>query len=411
MMNPRQIITLVGLGVLLIVALASAGSMVEIVNADELIVVQSIGGRLSAHVNPGPMCQCLGSVTSYRRRGTYEIDMPVRFNDGGHAEHMVASVQFEMPLDEAAIIKIHRNFGSQEGVETQLIQKVVDKAVYMTGPLMSSTESYASKRNYLINYVEDQIANGVYQTISHDVKVIDAITGTEKTAQQVDIVSINGQIQRQEQSVLKDYGIRTSNFSINQLQYEPNVEAQIQAQQKIAMDVQTSIADARKAEQRRITTEENGKADAAKAKWDQEVVKAKEVTAAEQRREVAKLDAEAAALTKQKDILLGEGEAARKRLVMAADGQLTQKLETYLKVQEFWAKAFAAYPGQLVPTVMMGGTGATQANSIGGIQQFMDILGAKAARDLSLDLSLPRAGNINQQSAAPRGRGAIQAGN
>lgn len=41
----------------------------------------------------------------------------------------------------------------------------------MTGPLMSSKESYAEKRTNLIRFIEDQISNGVYKTAQKDIKV------------------------------------------------------------------------------------------------------------------------------------------------------------------------------------------------------------------------------------------------
>ena len=34
----------------------------------------------------------------------------------------------------------------------------------MTGPLMSSKESYAEKRNELLRLMEDQVQRGVYRT-------------------------------------------------------------------------------------------------------------------------------------------------------------------------------------------------------------------------------------------------------
>ena len=60
--------------------------------------------------------------------------------------------------------------------------------------------------------------------------------------------------------------------------YEETVEAQIRQQQSITMDVQTAIADAKKAEQRAITVEQQGRANAAEAKWAQEQIKATQVT-------------------------------------------------------------------------------------------------------------------------------------
>jgi hypothetical protein len=147
------------------------------------------------------------------------------------------------------------------------------------------------------------------------------------------------------------------------------------------MEVQTSIAQAKKAEQRAKTVEEEGKANAAQAKWEQERLKAKAVVEAQQKKEVAELERDAASFEKEKQILLGEGEAERKRLVMSADGALAQKLAAWIKAQELWAAAYSKRP---VPSVVMGGSGAngTDVSS----REFIDMLTIKAAKDLSLDM-------------------------
>ena len=171
--------------------------------------------------------------------------------------------------------------------------------------------------------------------------------------------------------------------------YDTTVESQIRSQQQAIMNVQTSIAEAKKAEQDAIKAEEIGKANAATAKWLQEVIKAKEVTLAEQKRDVARLDKEAAAFTKAKDILLGEGEAQRKRLVLVADGALTQKLTTYQAVQKYWAEAFAQYNGNIVPLWQTtAGEGGLAGDN--GMRMFMQLMTANAAKDLALDLNVPK---------------------
>ena len=119
-----------------------------------------------------------------------------------------------------------------------------------------------------------------------------------------------------------------------------------------------------------------------KAKWDQEVIKAKEVTTAEQRKAVATLDAETAALRKREQILIGEGEAERRKLVMAADGALDKKLEAYIKVSEFYANAIAKYTGAWVLSVMMGGA----SGSGNGANALIDMLTAKTAKELGLEM-------------------------
>jgi hypothetical protein len=364
--------------------LVTLKNMVEIVPAEKIMVVQGLfSGKLVWFTTPGPKYQGCGKVTKYSRRDIYEFEIPVRFNDGGHGT-IQGSVQYELPLDAEHLNQIQLKFGSQRAVESALIQTVTNKAVYMTGPLMSSKESYAEKRNYLISYIEDQISNGVYKTISTEKKVIDQMTGQEKTATVVEIVQKGGVPERQEEATLREFGIRTFNFSIMSLPYDEAVEKQIKSQQQLAMDVQTAMVEAKKSEQNAITAEKNGEAAAMKAKWEQEVIKARAVTEAEQQLEVAKLNKAAAEQTKQQLILQGEGEATKRRLVMSADGALQIKVDAWLKAQEYYAAALQNYKGNWVPTVQMG----DQGKNANGAMDLVNLLTATTAKQVGLDLGM-----------------------
>jgi len=362
--------------------------MFENLDVHRIMCVQSpVKGELTWYTTAGLKWQGFGKITKYDKRSMYKFDIPVRFNDGGHAT-MRGSVQFEMPADKTHLSDIQSKFGNDDNVRASLIQTVVNKCIYMTGPMMSSKESYAEKRNYLINYVEDQIQNGIFKTVSRDTVVKDNFSGSEKTITLVEVLhDKNGTPLRQEESALSRFGIKAFNFAIENMPYDATVEAQIKQQQSITMDIQTSIADAKKAEQNVITVEANGKASAATAKWQQEVIKAKAVTEAQQQLEVATLRAKAAEQTKREQILLGEGEGARKRLVMQANGALEQKLEAYVKVQGVWADAFAKFGGSIVPQFQMAGSSGTTAN---GATNFMELMSAYAAKNLALDMSVPK---------------------
>ncbi len=159
--------------------------------------------------------------------------------------------------------------------------------------------------------------------------------------------------------------------------------------------MQTAIAQAKKAEQDAITAEKDGEAAAARAKWLQEVDKAKAVTLAEQQKAVAETNAlrdknvaqlamQAAQFTKQKDILLGEGEGAKKRAIMQANGALEEKLVVYKDVMLAFAQELGKQ--RWVPDVQMGGSEA--GNGASEAAAFMQILSAKTARDLSLDMHM-----------------------
>ena len=386
---PKSVVTTALAVVIGLTLLIGSFKIFENLDADEIMCIQSpISGKLSWHTSAGWKWQGFGKITKYFKLDTYEFEIPVRFNDGGHGT-IKGSLNYEIPFDAENLAALHTKYGSQEAVQKQLVEKVTNKCIYMTGPLMSSKESYAEKRTSLIRYIEDQIAYGVYKTTQKEMKIKDTLTGQDKTVTVVEIVvNPDGKLERQEEAVLASYGIKISNFAVTELPYDETVEKQIKQQQDITMKVQTAIASAKEAEQNAITVAKQGEANAAKAKWEQEVIKAKAVTEAQQKYEVSLLDRKAAEQYKQEKILRGEGDGAYKRLVMQADGALTQKIEAYVAVQTAWADAFANTQQKWVPEVITGATGAA-TNAAG---QFMEMLGIKAAKDLSLDMHVPQKG-------------------
>ena len=415
----RRIFTL-GLTVGLVLTIVGAGFWsFEDIGANDILVVQSPWeGNLTWHVTPGVKWQGFGSTGFYKKRAIYAFDTPideeiivkgpdskdvkikrqscsngiaVQFNEGGHGK-MCGSIQYDMPLDIVNLNKIHAKFGSQEAVQRQIIETMMGKSVYLSGPLMSSRESYAEKRNDLIFHVEDQVQNGVYKTRQKEVRTKDQISQQDKTVVVVDIVKgPDGKPERQEESVLNDFGIKAFAFAIKRLPYDATVEQQIMQQQQIAMEVQTSRADALKAEQRTLTVVEQGKADAAQAKWAQEKVNATLIAEAEQKRTVAKLKAEAAEQYKREQILIGQGDAENKRLVMEADGALAAKIAAAVQMNKDWTLAFKEVGGNLVPQIVFGPNGGGQGspNAMTTMQEMMTLITADAAKRLALDLGLP----------------------
>ena len=162
------------------------------------------------------------------------------------------------------------------------------------------------------------------------------------------------------------------------------------------MAVQTAMAEAKQAEQRALTVIEQGKANAAEAKWKQEAIKAIEVTKAEQQKEVAvteakqrletqTLDAQAAEQYRIAQVKKADGDAYYKREVMEADGALQQRLDAYVTVSKRNAEAIQNYGGAWVPNVQFGGSDSSQ----GGATTLLDLLAVKAAKDLSVEVTPP----------------------
>jgi len=429
---PKRIAALVMAGVLVVGGLYAAPKLIENIDANELTVIQSPwSGELKWYTQPGPVWQGMGEVTSYPRRQTYDFTgdrngIEVRFNDGGHAK-MYGSIQYELPSDPKLLTEIHLKYHDPAKLQKELVETVTNASVYLVGTLMSSKESYAEKRNDLIHYITDQIQNGIYRTRQKTEWVKDPVTNVDKQVIAAEIImDKEGNPLRQEQSAIGKFQIKVFNFTIKRIPYDETVEKQIQQQQVIAMDIQTSAAELKKAEQRALTVEQQGRANATEAKWKQEVEKATATTRAEQealvaktnadrdatvakiaadrekvvaetqaaqRLQVAELDKKSAEQTKQTNILLGEGEAARKKLVLEADGALQQKLETIVRIAEVNATALKEYRGNIVPNTMIGSGGSAAAVGVGNganaVNDFLNLQIMKSVKDLNLDMSIP----------------------
>lgn len=390
-----------------IAVIVGLSNMMTTVDADEIVIKQDwIGGGLHDWNTPGVHWQNFGTLTRYKRSAQLwfsakknegkddaaklaDESIKVRFNDGGHG-NISGSLRYSLPTNESQMIELHKTYHNQEEIDHALVRQVVNKSVFMSGPLMSSRESYAEKRADLINYITDQIEHGVYRTEHSVVKTLDPLTGQEK---EVDLVrplfkagAPNG-IERQEVSPIEKFGMSASNITINAIDYDETVEKQIQQQQGAIMAVQQAIVNAKKAEQDTLTVEQQGKAEAAKAKWAQEVEKATAVTSAEKDKavavtqaekdkEVAALSLETAKLTAQETITSAKADADAKRLAMTANNYALEKLNAYKEIAIAQANALGAQPQ--VPSVSFGG-GSGGAN---GTAATMEILAAKAARDL-----------------------------
>lgn len=399
-MSAKQVSMLVSSLVAVVLITLFGFNMFTTVGAGEIVVKQgAFDGKLETWNQPGLYCQCLGKLTTYKKSdqfwfshtgenesgpgdGKKDESIKVRFNDGGHG-NISGSVSYDLPTDATAMTKIHSTFGSQESLERRLMSQAVQKAVYMTGPLMSSKESAGESRSDLMNFISDQISNGVYRTEKTETKVTDVLSGQEKTVTVVRLVADPknpGLYLREEASPIQEFGMRVYNMTIKNITYDAAVETQIQSQQQAIMAVQTQMALAKQAEQKVLTVEKEGQAKAAEAKWLQEVEKSKAVTAAEQERDVAKLSLETAKLEQQKQIALGEGEAKRKKLVMDADGALAQKLAAWVEVNKAYADAMSKQPQ--VPSVVMG----SSEGKSGSTEDLLQLMAVRSARELSLDV-------------------------
>ena len=240
-------------------------------------------------------------------------------------------------------------------------------------------ESYAEKKNDLIEYITDQLNNGVYKTKVNQVEVVDQFTGEKKSVKVASLVTDEnapGGYVRSEVSPFSYYGLEIGQVAVSQIDYSEKVRLQISQQQEANMMVATSKAKTLAAQQEAIRAEEAGKAAAMEAKWEQEKIKAVEVTKAEQAYEVARLEALEAKEIAKKIREQGEAEAHAARLKVQAGltplERATIEKETAIGV----AQALANSNVRWVPEVMVnGGSGSNAANPMDavGLNMLLDI--------------------------------------
>lgn len=378
----KKIVLASVIGILVIVFLSLLGSLVEDVDNEDIVVNQvPITGTMDVWVEPGMYTQKFGRTTEYHKTEQFWFGaqgngnpIPVTFNDMSNGE-IFGSLRVKLPRDREHMLRIQTDYNGMERLMVELVCPTVEKVVYASGPLMSAYESVSEKKNNLIEYITDQLNNGVYTTAVKISEVIDPITGEKKQQKFAILIEDStaaGGYRRSEKSPFEYYGIEIGQVSVPKIDYEDRVKKQIEQQQEANMLVQTSKAKSLAAQQEAIRAEEEGKAQAAKAKWEQEKVKAIEVTKAEQEYEVARLAALKANEEKKKIIAEGEAQASANRAKVAAGLTPQERAEWDYKTKVGVAQALSATKW---PTIVMSGHG-------NGNSSAMDIIALRQMQEL-----------------------------
>lgn len=362
------------------------GSLVEGVDANEIVVIQFPRGGMSVSTTPGWTGQWFGKVSRYQKRGKIDFQqaeggadgrLPIAFNDNGRAL-LKGSMQYELPLDEQRILAIHQAYRDQTALVEGLIKPPISSSIFLTGTLMNSYESYKEKRSMLVQYVEDQAQNGKYRTVTTEREVDEETIDSngqpvmrKKRIPEVQIVQNNGQPVRNEEGQLARFGIKVFGFAVDDITYDAQVTGQINEQQRITMAVQTSIANKLKALQDAITAKAQGEANVATARAEQEIDKTKAIVQGEKARDLAALKAQEAEAYKKEILLRADADAEYKRRIMSADGALQQRIDAYKYAVDKISHAIAEGKQPLVPGVVIGAQNGQTPNGLEQLMQFL----------------------------------------
>lgn len=331
-----------------------------------------------------------GTTTGSTIEGTQIL---IRFNDATEA-YAQTVVRFRLPDKEEDMLTLHSEYVNKEYLALKGLQPYTIECVKNSAQLMDSEQHYSGGRAQLSQFFQDQLEEGLYLLDVSEKVFRDSITNELKRIYESDIrLGKNGEKIRKG-SDLKRFGINIASATIENVDYESQVDEKlkkkIEASTREAVSKQNLVT----AQQEAMTAEAEGRRRLVEIEYEEKQRQTQAVVQAETQVKLAEKDmdkqriaAEAAKLEAAKIKSLADAEAYAKQKIMSADGALDKKLETYEEVQRLWAQAFQNYQGALVPTFQTGGAATGKANA--GID-FMEIMGAKAAMDMNLDLQVKK---------------------
>lgn len=139
-----------------------------------------ITGKYEVWTEGGLKWQLFGNVYDYNKtsqidftafneeRGSINVEesnhaASVTFSDKGRG-FIIGSFRVVLPNDDDNMKKIQRDFGSERALINNLVRPTLYKVIISCGPLMTSLQSVSETRTDLIDYITDQLNNGVYRT-------------------------------------------------------------------------------------------------------------------------------------------------------------------------------------------------------------------------------------------------------
>lgn len=311
-----------------------------------------------------------------------------RFNDATTAT-ISGITQYILPSTEADMLAIHNAHKTPTSFVQRRLSPYTIECLKSSAQLMSSEAHYSGGRAQMTQDYMEQLRNGSYLL---NIKETNAYDSTEKAYKRVYAVQIqkdkNGQPLRKFSSI-KEYNVSVGDAQILDVDYEQKVDDMLAKKITAATDASVSKQRLMTAQQQAMTAEAEGKRKlveieyTTKQKQTEQVVNANtQVQLAEQDRQKQEIALKGSKLEAEKIKTLADAYAYEKSRAIQADGALEQKLAAYIEVQTVWANAFKDYSGNVTPQIVTGNAGG----NINGATNFMDLMGMKAARDLSLDL-------------------------
>ena len=233
----NRIILLITVVFFTIVFLINLNRLVAYNKAGEIIIKQAFWtGTLSVKSSAGVLPRLYGDIWRLRRETSVKFTddesednvtthaVFVRYNDGGTG-HWGGTARFKFPLNDK-IFKMLRVFGSEGNTTKQLFIPLIRQICTSTTGLMSTEESYTTKRSMIPEWCFDQARKGVYLSqVSFDTRC-DEFGKTITVPVYSPRKDEEGQIDRKS-PLLQQFGIECTLCKVPEINYLGKIDDQI----------------------------------------------------------------------------------------------------------------------------------------------------------------------------------------
>ncbi|MEM7056900.1 MAG: SPFH domain-containing protein [Pseudomonadota bacterium] len=311
---------------------------------------------------------------------------------------VTATARFQLPETEEDFLRMARQFRTPDNLlRTELIP-AFQETLGASASLMAAEEYFSGGRTEFNTEFQNQMQNGIYLVKRKEVirQVTRTQTGSANVAlgqeqqefgddQQVvfvveKLVDETGQPRRKKQNFTK-FGISVVSARVTNV--DPNQRFKSRMEQKQDAAAARSVAREQRIqeEEQRLLAISKGEREVAERQAQAKVIQIERttqaetekqlaITAAQQRRDQARIEKEraeilleTARIDSESKRVAADAEAYAKQEILKADNALAQKLDAEIKIQELWA---AAYAQRRVPQYVFGGGGGGGGPLAGG---------------------------------------------
>ena len=331
------------------------------------------------------------------------------------------TTRFSIPKDPEQFIEMARKFRSPERLINTTLRPAVTASLDSVANMFTMEEYYAGgKRDQFKSEYKDAVEKGrarVRQVSFNEagIDVSRVAPSDSDVAQDTSDVG-DTEVRRVIMEKITDrdgndirvphdyneHGIVVSSAILENLDPDDAFEQQIQARKEAASRRIVAREQRLEQEEQRLLAIQEGETNIARRQAEAKVEQIQRTTDAETEKQLALIQAERqreeaeiarqtaeiqlerARIDAEAVQVTADAEAYQKEVILEADGALAQKLEAWVEAQRVWADAASRIN---VPATVIagGGEGGTAGNALGTVDQFMQMLMVKTARDLQVD--------------------------